>query len=198
MSHIQGLNIVHDFITSEQESTYIKLLDEMIWDTSISRRVIHFGFLYNYHNLNKNQKVNEIPEWLKQLFYKCKPYLLSKIPDNFDETKLMVIVNEYLPGQGIAPHCDNPRLFGEWVICIVLNSGCNMLFTNNNTSYTIYIPNKTLYEMSGDSRYKYKHSISKLKYDVIDDTINDKTNDIINGTKIKRDRRISITFRYML
>ena len=184
---IQGLNIVHDFITSEEENVYINLLDKMVWDDSMSRRVIHFEFLYYYHNLNKNQKINKIPKWMKELFYNCRPYLLSNIPDHFDESKLMVIANEYLPGQGIAPHIDDPKLFGEWIICIVLNSGCNIMFTDNNISHTIYVPNKSLYKMSGDSRYKYKHSISKLKYDKINDNI-----------KIKREKRISITFRYML
>lgn len=182
---ISGLHIISDFLTNNEEKTYISLLDYMEWDCSLSRRVIHFGYLYNYHNLNTNQKVHDIPDWLFELFNKCSETI--KI-DDFDKSNLMIIVNEYLPGQGIAPHIDNPKLFGEWIFCIVLNHGCNMIFNKNNDTHCIYIKNKTLYCMTGDARYKYKHSIDKRIKDIIEET-----NEIV-----PRQRRISITFRYML
>ena len=180
---IRGLQIVDDFLTSQEEMHFLGLLNVFTWDTSISRRVIHFGYRYNYHGLNKEQEVYPVPEWLTLLFLKCKTSLNLPIDD---ESKLTAIVNEYFPGQGIAPHIDDPKIFGDSIICIVLNSGCNVQFSTQRSNDSFYIKNKAMYCMTQDARYMYRHSIDKKTYDVVD------------GMKVERKRRVSITFRYQL
>jgi alkylated DNA repair dioxygenase AlkB len=58
-----------------------------------------------------------------------------------------------------------------------------MKFTYNGEHKEIYVKPNSLYIMSGDSRYVWSHSMPVKK------------SDVVNGIKIKRDRRISITFR---
>ena len=57
------------------------------------------------------------------------------------------------------------------------------IINNYDEIYELYVKPQSLYIMSGDSRYEWKHSMTGKKYDIIEDK------------KIKRGRRISITFR---
>lgn len=44
-----------------------------------------------------------------------------------------IIVNEYTPGQGIAPHMDHSGSFDEWIVSISLISGVTMNFQSYET-----------------------------------------------------------------
>jgi len=66
---------------------------------------------------------------------------------------------------------------------LAILSGATMRFSNQDHEYDIFVEPNTLYIMSGDARYAYKHEMISVK------------NDIVDGVKIKRGRRISITFR---
>lgn len=176
---VSGLKICQ-LLTADEESLYMKKLYEYTWSTKIKRRVLNFGYSYDYKGYGKNDIYN-MEKWLIELFNKCKYTLNMKI--DCDISKLMVIVNEYEPGQGISSHIDNTSKFGEWIICVVLNSGSNIIFTDKNERHSYYIKNRDVYVMSGESRYKYKHEITKTK------------SDKVGKNKIKRDIRVSITFR---
>lgn len=119
-------------------------------------------------------------------------HLFNKLRENdfgsdINIDKLQVIVNEYLPGQGIAAHIDDPKQFGEWIISVSIGSDCIIKFSDskNNKFYNIPIKRCSVYEMKEDARYKWKHQIECVKSYVID------------NIKYDRGRRISITFRYM-
>lgn len=92
------------------------------------------------------------------------------------------IINKYEKGQGISPHIDNLQ-FGPYIVCFSFGSGIEINFDNENETKKIYVNNNSVYIMSGDSRYKYKHSIQPRQYDILD------------GIKIERKTRYSITFR---
>ena len=95
-----------------------------------------------------------------------------------------VIINEYTPGEGIRPHKD--RNYYENQICGVnLGSGCVMRFIKgkNIEVIDIEIPQRSLYIMQDEARSKFTHGIPPRKKDKI------------NGAIIKRDRRVSITYR---
>lgn len=92
------------------------------------------------------------------------------------------IINNYKEGQGISPHIDYID-YGKVIGCFTLVSGAEMIFTLDDYKYNLYVNSNSLYIMSGESRYKYKHSMSSKLYD------------IYKNKKIKRSRRISITFR---
>jgi len=104
------------------------------------------------------------------------------------ETPLIdqITVNEYLPGQGIAPHVDTHSAFEDVIFSLSLGSQCVMCF-----SHALYpekrkfyvLPRRSLLILSGEARLVWTHGISYRK------------TDWINGKRSERGRRISITFR---
>ena len=69
-------------------------------------------------------RVGELPEWLKILSEKL--YQEGYMPKIADQ----VIVNEYLPGQGISAHIDCEPCFQDTIVSLSLGSSCVMDFTN--------------------------------------------------------------------
>lgn len=153
-------------LTHEQERQLIEFIDSQIWSTELTRRVQHYGYTYNYKNGAVSKTTPIPPEWIT-LF-------------NITEDKCCIIVNEYLPGQGISPHIDSLK-FREKIICYSLGSAINIQFALNYKYKNYYVQPRSYYIMHGDSRYKWTHEIQRLKYD----------------NKIPRGRRISITIRWL-
>lgn len=77
---------------------------EFVPITSNSRKVVQFGYKYQYFSDNL-EVTTPIPEELN--FNKRISNILGK-EVNFDQ----LIINKYEPGQGISPHIDNPKIFG--------------------------------------------------------------------------------------
>ena len=111
------------------------------------------------------------------------PFTTSSVDLNINSDipleKLQVIVNEYMPGQGISQHIDDVKQFGDWIISISLGSAVNINFTKGDIVERVYVEGGSLYEMKDDARYKWKHSIPARKSD----------------NNIDRTTRISLTFR---
>ena len=131
----------------------------------------------------------------------------SDINRNNDDNKEVLsfqqlTVNQYLPGQGIAPHIDTESCIGPIIPVINLGSGITMLLEkrkhnnnddNDNTSSTttrikkhVWLPRRSLLILSGESRYLYTHGIAP------------RVNDKVKGTLIPRQIRLSLTFRQVL
>lgn len=175
-SIIQGLSYVEDFVGEEYEKELIDKLQTMEWNTSISRRTQHYGWMYPYGSSTKLIPAPPIPKWMLPLKSIVEEYL------NFTRSFNQVIVNEYLPGQGIAPHIDDPSLFGDTIVSVSLGSGIEMDFTNikdTKSKQALYLSRRSILILSGDARYLFQHSITKRKKD----------------HSIPRGTRISITFR---
>lgn len=176
--NINGLLIINDFITDEEEEQLIRNIENNNWNNDLKRLTQQYGYKYNYEkrNITDEDYLNVLPLWLLDLAMKVKNSgLIKEIPDQ-------VIINRYLPGEGIYKHIDNPHIFGDQIFSISLHGNTSITF---GEILEIYIPRKTLMLMEGDARYRYTHEIKK------------RMNDVVNGTKIKRDIRYSITFRKM-
>ena len=99
-----------------------------------------------------------------------------------------VIVNEYLPGQGIAAHIDREHCFGEQIATVSLGSHCVMRFENKRLDQKIDVElqPRSLTMITGDARYKWTHSIPARK------------SDSLRGERVLRGRRLSLTFRTVI
>jgi alkylated DNA repair dioxygenase AlkB len=106
---------------------------------------------------------------------------IAKVPDQ-------VIVNEYLPGQGIANHIDCEPCFGDTIISISLNSTAIMDFINTKTKQKVevFLEPRSLVVISGISRKIWTHGIPARKIDHF------------NAQKIERKLRLSLTFREVI
>ena len=124
-----------------------------------TRKVIQYGSLYLYdkREATSTGSAPKIPDVLKKL----KPLILKKFDIEEDHNNLFdqVIINRYLPGQGIAPHTDLST-FGKYIASFTFMHSREMEFTRGNYEpYKIYVNPRSLYVMSGESRYKWKHQM---------------------------------------
>ena len=181
---VSGLSYFPDYIDKSYEDYLISLVDSDDWNCDLKRRVQHYGFRYDYkaRQVSKESYLGEMPFWLSLCCERLhKEGRCTNQPDQ-------VIINEYLPGQGIASHVDRINCFGDPVITLSLGSPCIMEFTHMTTGEKapIHLRARSLAVMSGESRYDWKHGIRPRK------------SDTIGGEKISRSRRISITFRNVI
>ncbi len=182
---IHGLELHFDFIDKAQEIELIRLIDNYNWLNDLTRRVQHYGYKYDYKSrkIDNSFFLGELPHWLKDLSQKItENNLIDFIPDQ-------AIINEYESGQGIAPHIDCEPCFGDTIISLSLGSTCVMNYENEPNSKNkigIFVEPRTLLIMKNESRYNWYHGIPQRK------------SDKYNNENIKRERRISITFRKVI
>lgn len=123
--------------------------------------------------------------------------LFHPAPDNASSRQ--IILNLYRPGEGITPHIDLPGRYADGIIGVCLGSGCVMDFERRNTEsepledeesrYSVYMPARTIYCMTGPARWTWAHGIPSRDRDLVLDRGQVRT--------ILRDVRISITLRWM-
>jgi alkylated DNA repair dioxygenase AlkB len=186
---VKGLYYIDNAINSNDSDPIIDFLDKQKWshvtDSVNSRKVQHYGYKYDYNTGTTNISTDPIPNILLEL----RDYL-SIICEylNIHNTFNQCIVNNYMAGQGIGKHIDS-KSYGDVIGCFTIGSGATMRFTRGengeNGKYIKYVEPNSLYIMSEDARYIWKHEMTSVK------------KDIVNGEKIDRGRRISITFRYV-
>ena len=176
MYDISGLIYLPNYISEEHHSWLINQIDQETWDTSLKRRVQHYGYRYDYkaRQVTADLYLGDLPPWLGRIAQQLSADGLIEIPPD------QVIINEYLPGQGISPHIDCQPCFGERIFSLSLASAAVMQFQQKEKErVTIPLAPRSLVMMSGEARHEWKHSIPGRKSD--------------DG--VKRERRISLTFR---
>ena len=185
---ISGLRYVENYIDEYQHDWLLTRIDKYHkhqWLDDLKRRVQHYGFKYDYkaRKIDMGMHLGELPEWLKRLSQKL--HQDGHMPEVADQ----VIVNEYLPGQGIASHIDCEPCFEGTIVSLSLGSGCVMNFTHKfdkTKKVPVWLEPRSLVVLSGEARDKWLHGIPARKSDVWD------------GEKRERQRRVSLTFRKVI
>ena len=184
----EGLEYNSDFLAVSDEERLLAHIDDCEWLTDLSRRVLHFGYKYDYTNrkLDETARIGPLPEWLTQLSNLVREAASEEAKQLLDPGQPFeqAIINEYLPGQGIAAHIDRD-CFGPVVATVSLGSAANMDFCRDSTGdeYVQRLEPRSLVLLYGDARCEWRHGIAKRR------------SDTWNGLKTKRQRRVSITFR---
>ena len=125
--------------------------------------------------------IGALPAWLSRLAHKIydETGLFDRVPEQ-------VIVNGYLPGQGIATHIDHPG-FGPAVCTISLLDDWEMDFSEDWKNKTpALLQHGSCALLSGDSRSVWQHGIAPRKTELL-----------ACGRRTRR-RRLSLTFRTVL
>jgi hypothetical protein len=128
------------------------------------------------------------------------------------------ILNLYNPGDGISPHVDLLKRFGDGIMGISLGSGCVMNFrkeqkgneasimhtgdadelskclsiSGDEEQWDLYLPERSIIVLSEDARYIWSHGIEGRTKDFVRGEQDDR------GEWIVRRVRLSITFRWLL
>ena len=114
--------ITHQDESGIDDYSKIALIDSQKWNLDLKRRTQHYGYKYDYtaRSVNASYYLGEMPYWIGEL---CSKLGSDRI---FIEKPDQVIINEYMPGQGIASHIDCVPCFGGTICSLSLESGCVM------------------------------------------------------------------------
>lgn len=181
---IDGLTHIPDYITEAEETSLVNIIDQQSWLHDLKRRVQHYGYKYDYkaRMVTPELKIGPLPVWAKAVGEKLfADALVTQKPDQ-------AIVNEYLPGQGIASHIDCVPCFSGQIVSLSLAGACVMDFSYPKTGQktSLLLQPRDLLILSGPARYEWQHGIAARKTDKI------------NGQSLSRRRRISLTYRKVI
>ena len=137
-----------------------------------SRVVLFFGREY-YHKSDDGRSSGEpLPELLKPM---------KQMGEEVTGRRLDIcLINQYLPGQGIAEHVDRSDVAGDTVVCFSLGSSAVIVFRHpDGRRVDLDVPANSMYIMDGESRYVWSHQMPARMKD---------------GMRV-RGTRMSVTFR---
>ena len=182
---VPGLKFLEGFLPPEQQAYCVQRIDaaDGEWRNDLSRRVQHYGWRYDYkaRAITPDMHIGALPDWLAKVAQK-----LYDETGLFDRVPEQVIVNEYLPGQGIATHIDHPG-FGPTVCMVSLLDDWEMDFSENwKDKMPALLQQGSCVLLTGAARDTWQHGIAPRKSELME-----------NGRR-PRNRRLSMTFRTVL
>ena len=184
---IPGLTCIENFLTPAEQARTLEAIDASEWMSTLERAVQHYGWRYDYslRAVTPDMRIGPLPAWLHDLARR-----LFRETASFDRVPDQAIVNEYLPGQGIAMHIDR-HCFGDTVATLSLGDAWQMDFRRRGTprSEVVHMdlaPGSALI-LTGDARSRWLHGIAKRKRERLH-----------GGGWRPRERRVSVTFRTVL
>jgi alkylated DNA repair dioxygenase AlkB len=160
----EGLRYAADFVSPEIEQQLVSGIRDLplkpfqFGQFEGKRRVASFGFRYDYA-LQQLQRSEPIPAWLDEIVMKIEAF------GGTNARIQQVLCTEYDVGVGIGWHRDKPhfnRIFG-----LSLGSACKFRFRRpagkSWDRFTLDAEPRSLYMMSGASRYIWEHSIPAVE-----------------------------------
>ena len=178
-----GLIYAPHFLTEGEAEQLVAEIDARPWQDDLKRRVQHYGFRYDYKERNINRDLSRttpLPERAEALARRISEHL-TRLGHRFQFTQM--IVNEYLPGQGISAHIDHPAFRGP-VVSVSLLSAVVMDFEGpEKQKYGRLLEPGSMVALTGPARETWTHAIKARKSDTIE------------GKKCPRGRRVSLTYR---
>ena len=172
---IPGLRYLPEYLSEQDERELAAAIDRLPWNTDWKRRRQPYGAGYGTRG-----DAPPIPGWGRRLADRL--FADGVTPRPFDQ----LLVNEYLPGQGIAVHRDHTP-YGHTVVSLSLLSPCVMDFRHPPTGRRerlLLLP-RSLLVMSDEARYDWQHGIAPRRRDAW------------HGLPVARVRRLSVTFRFL-
>jgi alkylated DNA repair dioxygenase AlkB len=172
---IPGLKYLPNYITPAEEQAIVAAIDAAPWDVTWDRRRQPYGARYGR---TPSEAPPPIPAWGRALADRL--HRESVVDRPFDH----MLINEYLPGQGIALHRDYDP-FDRTVVSLSLLSACVMDFRrpSDNRRESILLEPRSLLILTDEARYDWQHGIARRK------------SDRWQTQRLHRSRRLSVTFR---
>ncbi len=191
------------YLDEDEERALLAAVDREPWRTTWQRRTQHYGYGYGEagSRFEVPERLGPLPGWAAPLAERlAADGLLARVPDN-------LVVNEYLPGQGIAPHVDVAPY--DRVVSVSLGGACVMDFVPGSSpgalagppggaqavppggaqrvvpgdAHALLLEPRSALGLSGEARRDWRHGIARRK------------SDRWRGLRFARTRRVSLTFR---
>lgn len=179
---IPGLKLIPDFVSLERAGDLLATIDDLPWRGDLERRVQHYGWVYDYKRraVDDSMYLGPLPSWALDVAARLRDEgHMPTLPDQ-------LIVNEYMPGQGISKHVDCKPCFGPVVASLSLGSATTMVLQRLAEKLELRLPARSLLVLAEDARYLWSHMIPVRQSDMVD------------GVRQARARRVSLTFRTVL
>ncbi len=174
---VTGLTYYSAFVEDDEARRILAAIDSRPWLSDLKRRVQHYGYKYDYkaRRIDQSMHMGSLPDFAVPIARRLvEGGLMDALADQ-------LIINEYLPGQGITPHVDCEPCFGNTIITVSLGSPYLMELSRigGDESFEVLLEVGSALAFSGEARYRWTHGIRARKTD--------------HGRP--RGRRISLTFR---
>lgn len=190
---IPGLTYRSHFLSKDEQVIAADSIDSLPWRKDLERRVQHYGWRYDYkaRGVGDDTRIGPLPDWLQAIGRRLRDETGA-----FDREPDQAIVNEYLPGQGIAMHVDRD-CFGPAVATVSLGDawrmGLRRVGAGKGEGESILLGPGSALVLSGEARYRWQHGIARRKNEIAQRK-NKQDRDIWRP----RLRRVSVTFRTVL
>lgn len=172
-----GLRYEPRFLDESEQADLLTTIDSREWSRELQRRVQHYGFRYDYkaRRVDSSMRLGPLPKFVDGIL-RALPAVVA-VDQGFDQ----LIVNEYLPGQGIAAHIDCEPCFEDHIAIVSLGWAYEMEFqrVRPHTVATLTLASGSLLVLSGPARYDWTHQIRPR----------------LRDRGLLRRRRVSLTFR---
>ena len=173
---VPGLTVQRDYIDAAEERRLLAHIDAGTWDADFRRRIQLYGL--GYGGEGETAWARDFPGWLDALARRIvADGWMPHMPDN-------CVINDYAPGVGIGPHSDFAA-FDAPLLALSLLSPVVIDFRRRGhaDAAAVVVPPRSLWIAAGAARWQWTHAIAARRSDVID------------GERVRRERRISLTFR---
>ncbi|KAJ8716881.1 hypothetical protein PYW07_003508 [Mythimna separata] len=192
---------ISEFITPTEEKgilTNIYASPKPKWTQLSNRRLQNWGGIPHHNGMI----AETIPQWLDKYLEKIHNLKLMD-----DKRPNHVLVNEYLPGQGIMPHLDG-SLFYPTITTISAGSHIVLNFiepTEDNTistkpAFSFLLEPRSLLILQEKLYTRYLHCIEEVKEDFLDASIvniNMCSDEYVRHKTVPRKTRVSLTIRHV-
>lgn len=179
---IPGLRYRTGALSPAEQAALVAQIDAEDWQMRWSRAVQLYGRQYNYSaNSAPLPTAGPFPGWLHELgihlvrrgFLPCQPN--------------QAVINDYPPGQGIAPHRDYESPHMTYVASISLLSAVTMDFLPLQPAprQHLYLEPGSVLLLQNAALLAWKHGIARRQ------------SDLVKGQRIPRRRRIGLTLRHV-
>ena len=155
---LEELWVIPDYITADLESSILdRGVASSLFTPLRGRNVQNHGGTVTSSGLSDK---TPLPQWLdifsKRLF---DEHIFPLKPNH-------VLVNEYLPGDGIMPHTDGPAYY-PIVSTLSLGSSAMLHFWDKSRTpeFSVFLPQRSLVIFIGDLYYEKLHSIEMVRSD---------------------------------
>uniref|UniRef100_A0A1B6J7G0 Fe2OG dioxygenase domain-containing protein n=1 Tax=Homalodisca liturata TaxID=320908 RepID=A0A1B6J7G0_9HEMI len=194
---------IPNFITECEEAIIIEKVNtapKPKWTQLSNRRLQNWGGIPH----PKGMIPEPLPEWLQE--YVNRVGQLEVFESGTKPNH--VLINEYLPGQGIMAHFDGPLFYptvatiscGSHTLLNFMKPPEENLVQSKEKSFSLLLEPRSLLLLQDSMYHDYQHSIEEVLQDVITDSIVNLSETSQNnaiGNVLDRTTRISLTIRHV-
>lgn len=203
---IPGLFFLPDVLPAATEERLLAQLDAFYpLDQSTTECVNQFMLFGRARELADGSITSGLPGWADELVCELEPLLESRLdketmsllyplraPEEHAHRSRQMIVNHYLPSQGITPHVDLPSRFGDGILVCSLRSDIAMDFGRAGEHHTLWLPQRSVVVLSGEARWQWEHGIAAREGDWVHIRSDE------GPEWVARRTRTSVTIRWLL